>query len=114
MRSFMFFFFLPARIDVLILVPPPPQSNIQHLANRALVIADQDVTHGLFLLWRHFGLRLLPGPGDRRGLGRRFPGPCDATEEQTRYLAPPLIGPKPCLRAPAKSDTRWPSPTRCH
>src|SRR5450755_3642458 len=93
------------------------QGNIQHLADGALVVANQNVTHALYLLCPP-----PPLPRPRKGalvsppavspMGLPLP-PGGAAEGQRRYPLRLWSAPKPCLRGPARSDRRWPNPGRC-
>src|SRR5450432_2164821 len=106
-----------SRLYGLDLVPLSAQGNVEHLADGALVIANQNVTHALSLLCPPQPLsQLLPGVLALRPAVSRacsLPQPAGASAGRTRCPLRLAIGPKPCLRVPARSDTRWPGPARC-
>src|SRR5271167_2041379 len=100
------------------LVAIAAQSDIKEFANRALVIADKNVTHARFLLLPHLLLELptqfgwIPGskgllrprPGHERGPARAHEhGPCSAAGPRNSCLCQLPSAPTPYPRGPAQS-----------
>src|SRR3974377_1048670 len=86
------------------LVAIAAQGNVEQFADRALVVADEDVTHAFLLPSRRRTTRPAPGPALPRG---------GATAARNSFLFPLPSGPTPCRRGPVRSDRRWRAPTRC-
>src|SRR5579862_6360823 len=83
-------------------VPITAQGDVEQFADRAFVIADENVTHAPLLPQRQRRNRTrknchLSLPLDRGG----------ATAPRNSTPCPPRNAPTPCPRAPARSDTRW-------
>src|SRR5208282_1966910 len=94
------------------------QGDVQHLADGALVIANQNVTHALLLLpppqrW----CRVTTIAAGARDFLVQQPPPrlpqSDASAAQIYCPDPPWNGQRPCLRELERSGRRWPNPDRC-
>src|ERR1019366_8440864 len=92
------------------LVAIAAQGNIEQFADRALVVADENVTHA----------DLLPPPPPaplpriptRRKFRQRRPAPDGAIAPRSWCPCQLPNAPTPCPRAPARSGTRSPGPAR--
>src|SRR6476469_9242105 len=105
-------------LDRLDFVALAAQGNIQHLADGALVIANQNVTHALSLPC--LPRQRLPRSGEGVAVSRPAASragspqpPNAAAEGRRRYPLQLSSAPTLCLRGPGQSDTRWPNPARC-
>src|SRR5580692_7254588 len=106
------------RVCRLNLVTFAAQSDVQHLADRALVIANENVTHALLLPWplrwcrrasRGHVVQALSGAQPKF-----HPRRSDASAARIRCLGPAWSAPTPCLRGLARSGRRSLNQVRCH
>ncbi len=85
------------------LVAIAAQGNVEQFADRALVVADENLTHAFLLPRLPAQLQRMP---KRRKFRLRRRAPAAATASRSWRLCRLPTAPTPCLRAPERSGTR--------
>src|SRR5437763_4488210 len=86
------------------------QRDVEHFADGALVVADEDIRHARAPLWSSQAKLPLSALAEQRWILRQPFAPA----AQTCIPGQAWISPTLCLRVPARSGKQSPGLTRCH